>query len=145
SQKYNGRSQPQLAIISPIAFEDLSKKFDLPNGKQENANLQLYTEGMKEIAAKNNVHFVDAYTPTKQWFEHTDAPLTIDGSQLKDAGYAKFGKLLADEVFGEAEASAESHRDLVRAAVLEKNWMWLNDFKIPNGVHVYGRRCNPFG
>ena len=23
--------------------------------------------------------------------------------------------------------------------------MWLNDFKVPNGVHVYGRRYNPFG
>ena len=23
--------------------------------------------------------------------------------------------------------------------------MWHNDFKIPNGVHVYGRRYNPFG
>ena len=23
--------------------------------------------------------------------------------------------------------------------------MWHNDFKIPNGVHVFGRRYNPFG
>jgi hypothetical protein len=29
--------------------------------------------------------------------------------------------------------------------VLEKDWMWHNDFKIPNGVHVFGRRHNPFG
>jgi len=28
---------------------------------------------------------------------------------------------------------------------MEKNWAWLNDFKIPNGVHVYGRRFNPYG
>ena len=28
---------------------------------------------------------------------------------------------------------------------MEKNWMWHNDYKIPNGVHVYGRRYNPFG
>jgi uncharacterized protein YuzE len=30
-QKYNGESRPQLAIVSPIAFEDLSTKFDLLN------------------------------------------------------------------------------------------------------------------
>ena len=72
-------------------------------------------------------------------------PLTIDGSQLTDEGYAKFSTLLADQIFGEATSPAESHRDLVHAAVLEKNWMWHNDFKIPNGVHVYGRRFNPFG
>ena len=39
----------------------------------------------------------------------------------------------------------ETNRELVHAAVLEKNWMWHNDFKIPNGVHVFGRRYNPFG
>jgi hypothetical protein len=45
---------------------------------------------MKEIAVKNKVHFVDAHTPTKSWFASADKPLTIDGSQLTDAGYAKF-------------------------------------------------------
>lgn len=145
SQNYNGESAPQLAIVSPIAFQDLSGKYDLPNGKQENANLLLYTEAMKEVAAKNNIHFVDAYTPTKEWFDTSDEPLTIDGSQLTDAGYAKFSTLLADQVFGKATTKAEAHRALVHAAVLEKNWMWHNDFKIPNGVHAYGRRYNPFG
>jgi mono/diheme cytochrome c family protein/glucose/arabinose dehydrogenase len=28
---------------------------------------------------------------------------------------------------------------------MEKNWMWHNDIKIPNGVHAYGRRFDPFG
>ncbi|MEJ7679569.1 MAG: SGNH/GDSL hydrolase family protein [Segetibacter sp.] len=145
SQKYNGLTPPQLAIVSPIAFEDLSGKYDLPDGKQENSNLGLYTNAMKEIAAKNKVHFVDAYSPSKEWFETTDKPLTIDGSQLTDAGYARFSALLTDEVFGKDEAKAEANRELVHAAVMEKNWMWHNDLKIPNGVHVYGRRFNPFG
>jgi mono/diheme cytochrome c family protein/glucose/arabinose dehydrogenase len=145
SQQYNGVSTPQLAIISPIAFEDLSAKMDLPNGKKENANLAMYSDGMKEIASKNNVHFVDVFLPSKAWFDTTKTPFTIDGSQLNDAGYAKFGVLLADGVFGKQDAIAEKNRALVDAAVLEKNWMWHNDLKIPNGVHVYGRRYNPFG
>jgi hypothetical protein len=144
SQKYNGKSPPQLAIVSPIAFENLSDKYDLPDGKKENENLSLYTEGMKEIAAKNKVHFINAYSPSKEWFDRTNEPLTIDGSQLNDAGYAKFSTLLADQVFGKDAPIAEAHRALVKAAVLEKNWMWHNDLKIPNGVHVYGRRYNPF-
>ena len=40
SQKYNGSSAPQLALVSPIAFEDLSSKMDLPNGVEENKNLE---------------------------------------------------------------------------------------------------------
>jgi mono/diheme cytochrome c family protein/glucose/arabinose dehydrogenase len=144
-QKYNGKTPPQLAIVSPIAFEDLSKKFDFPNGKQENINLALYTQAMKEVAARNKVHFLDAFAPSKEWFTTADKPLTIDGSQLTDAGYAKFSTLLTNGVFGKVVSKAEAHRELVRAAVLEKNWMWHNDFKIPNGVHVFGRRYNPFG
>ena len=72
SQKYNGETPPQLVIVSPIAFEDLSEKFDLPNGQKENANLELYTEAMKEIAAKNKVPFVDAFAPSKEWFSNSD-------------------------------------------------------------------------
>jgi mono/diheme cytochrome c family protein/glucose/arabinose dehydrogenase len=144
-QKYNRDSTTQLALVSPIAFEDLSGKFDLPNGKQENKNLERYAEAMKEVAAKNGVPFIDAYTPSKEWFAANDEPLTIDGSQLNDAGYARLAQLLADKGFGELTPKAEAHRALVRAAVLEKNWMWHNDFKIPNGVHVFGRRYDPFG
>lgn len=144
-QKYNGTSAPKLAIVSPIAFEDLSSKFDLPNGKKENENLSLYTKAMKEVADRNAVLFVDAFTPSQQWYAASTEPLTIDGSQLTEAGYQKLGLLLADQLFGKAPSKAETNRQLVHDAVIEKNWMWHNDYKIPNGVHVYGRRYNPFG
>jgi mono/diheme cytochrome c family protein/glucose/arabinose dehydrogenase/lysophospholipase L1-like esterase len=144
-QKYNGKKAPQLVLVSPIAFENLSAKMDLPDGKKENENLALYTEAMKEVAAKNKVAFVDVFTPTKKWFDNAQEPLTIDGFQLTDAGYARFAVLLADAVFGKAAPKAEPYREAILAAVQEKNWMWHHDFKIPNGVHVFGRRNNPFG
>lgn len=145
NQKYNGVSAPQLVIVSPIAFEDLTSKYDLPNGVKENENLWLYTKAMKEVADKNNVLFVDAFTPSKKWYDTTKEFLTIDGSQLNEEGYKRFSALLTDAVFGKAPAKAEANRELILAAVKEKNWMWHNDYKIPNGVHVYGRRYNPFG
>lgn len=144
-QRYNGEAPPQLAIISPIAFEDLSDKFDYPDGIKENEHLSMYTEAMKEIAANNKVLFIDAFKASSEWFVSTEQPLTIDGSQLSDEGYLKFSNLLADEVFGKVATKAEDHRLLVHSAVMEKNWMWHNDFKIPNGVHVFGRRYEPFG
>jgi mono/diheme cytochrome c family protein/glucose/arabinose dehydrogenase len=145
AQQYNGDTSVQLAIVSPIAFEDLSDRYDLPNGEQENQNLALYTEAMREVAEANNVHFVDVFTPTRQWYAESEEPLTTDGSQLSDAGYARFAKLLADKMFGKAEPKAEAQREMIHAAVQEKNWMWHNDYKIPNGVHAYGRRYDPFG
>jgi hypothetical protein len=144
-QKYNGATAPQLALVSPIAFEDLSAKYDLPDGKKINENLSLYTEAIKEVAAKNKVVFVDAFNPSKQWYEQSEEDLTVGGFQLTDEGYARFSKLLADKIFGKKEPKAEENRALVKAAVDEKNWMWHNDYKIPNGVHVYGQRYQPFG
>lgn len=145
AQQYNGSSAPQLALVSPIAFEDLSGKYDLPNGKTENANLLMYTNAMKEVAAKNKVLFIDAYAPSKTWLDDPATELTIDGTQLSNEGYAKFGPFLADEVFGKAGIASPGNRASVYAAVMEKNWIWHNDYKIPNGVHVFGRRYNPFG
>src|SRR5699024_2485601 len=98
-QKYNGETAPQLALISPIAFQDLSDRYDLPDGKQENKNLKLYTQAMREVAHDNEMLFIDVFTPTLEWFSR-DKELTLDGFQLSDKGYRKFAKLLADEIFG---------------------------------------------
>jgi glucose/arabinose dehydrogenase/mono/diheme cytochrome c family protein len=144
-QNYNGNTPPQLAIISPVAFEDLSDIKDLPNGEKENKNLELYTLAMKEVAGKHKVLFVDAFTPSKKWYASSAEPLTIDGSQMNEQGYQKLAVLLADQVFGKTKAKAAQHRALIHEMVMEKNWMWHNDYKIPNGVHVYGRRYKPFG
>ncbi|TDE16414.1 PVC-type heme-binding CxxCH protein [Dyadobacter psychrotolerans] len=145
SQNYNGANPPQLALVSPIAFEDLSAKFDLPNGKKENVNIAMYAQAMKEVAAQNKVLYVDAFTPSQSWYATTKEDLTIDGSQLNDAGYRKLSLLLTDQIFGKVLPKVETNRSLVQAAVAEKNFMWHNDIKVPNGVHVYGRRYNPFG
>ncbi len=144
AQRYNGESAPQLVLVSPIAFQDLSGKYDLPDGKKENANLLLYTQAIEEVAARDSVPFVDVFHSTKKWFEAGEQ-LTQDGFQLNDAGYERFSKLIADKIFGGEVAVAGQHRSLVKEAVLEKNWFWHNDFKIPNGVHVFGRRYDPFG
>jgi mono/diheme cytochrome c family protein/glucose/arabinose dehydrogenase len=145
SQNYNGKSALQLAIVSSIAFEDLSKKYDLPNGIKENQNLALYTAAMKEICLKNNVLFVDAFTPSKKWYAENGQFLTIDGMQLNDFGYKKLSQLLNNELFGKTKTAIDPSTEIVKRAVDEKNWFWHNDYKIPNGVHVYGRRYDPFG
>jgi mono/diheme cytochrome c family protein/glucose/arabinose dehydrogenase len=145
NQKYNGKASPQLVIVSPIAFEDLTNKYDLPNGVKENQNLLLYTNAMKEVAMENKVLFVDAFTPSQKWYAATPEPLTIDGSQLNEEGYKKLGVLLTNKIFGNAPQKAIANKKMIYDAVMEKNWMWHNDIKVPNGVHVYGRRYDPFG
>jgi hypothetical protein len=53
--------------------------------------------------------------------------------------------LLAEQLFGKAPLKAQKHLSVIHAAVMEKNWMWHNDIKIPNGVQVFGRRFRPYG
>ena len=62
------------------------------------------------------------------------ATVPIPGTEDKDEGWDVT-----------APRKAEAHREIVHAAVKDKNWFWINDFKIPNGVHVFGRRYKPFG
>ncbi|MDF1825547.1 MAG: c-type cytochrome [Verrucomicrobiales bacterium] len=143
NQKYNGETPPQLALVSPTAFQDLSSSYNLPDGKVENENLQLYTQASQEVAEANGIVFVDAFTPSAGWYAD-GKEYTGDGALLNDLGYRTLAPTLADLLFGEAEVD-EAARTGILAAVTEKNWAWLNDFKIPNGVHVYGRRFNPYG
>lgn len=143
-QKYNENGAAELVLVSPIAFEDLSSKMDLPNGTEENKNLKLYTEAIREVADKNNVPFIDTFTPSKKWMD-PENPITADGFQLNDLGYRKFAKLLVDEIFGNESISSNTSPDLVHEAVMEKNWFWHNEIKLPNGVHAWGRRYDPFG
>ena len=65
--------------------------------------------------------------------------------QLNGDGYKKLAVYLSDEIFGSVPKKAEANRALIHDMVMEKNWLWHNDYKIPNGVHVYGRRYDPFG
>lgn len=142
SQQYDGKGTPELTIISPIAFENLSDQFDLPDGKKENLNLELYTKAMREVCKANKVQFVDAFEVSKRWME--GGQMTQDGFQLNEEGSQRFSRFLVDAIFNR-EVLRHPHNDLVREMVLEKNWFWHNDYKIPNGVHVFGRRYDPFG
>ncbi|MEX0742034.1 MAG: SGNH/GDSL hydrolase family protein, partial [Phycisphaeraceae bacterium] len=145
SQQYNGESPAELVLVSPTAYQDITDIMDVPDGEDENVNLAAYVSVMENVASENNVRFVDAFHASQQWYEATDEPLTTDGALLNDAGYEKLADLLIDEVFGPGDAPAQAHREAVHELVHDKNWLWTNDFKIPNGVHVFGRRHNPFG
>ncbi len=136
----------QLAIVSPAAYEDLSAKRDLPNGKAINARLEAYTAAMAEVCKEEGVLFVDAYSATKGFYDSSKEDLTSNGHNLNDVGYQKLAPVLTDSLFGKVAVKQDkAQQDKVLAAVREKNRLWLLDYKIPNGVHVHGRRYKPFG
>lgn len=144
-QRYNGTAPARLILVSPIAFENLSEKMDLPDGVVINKNLALYSQAIAETAAMDSIQFVDIFAATKNWYTSGEKGMTQDGFQLTGQGYRKLAPILADAIFGQYGNIDSGNRELVNQAVNEKNWYWHDDFKIPNGVHAYGRRYDPFG
>jgi mono/diheme cytochrome c family protein/glucose/arabinose dehydrogenase len=139
AQRYNGVSAPQLVLIGPLAYENASE-LNLPDGVSENENIELYVQAMRDMAADNAVPFIDLYEVSKEWM--AEGRLTTDGITLTDSGYRKLAAYLTERLTGrEVEPTDEA----LLAAVREKNRLWLYDFKMPNGVHVYGRRFKPYG
>jgi mono/diheme cytochrome c family protein/glucose/arabinose dehydrogenase len=145
AQKYNGSSAPKLILVSPIAFEDLSGAFDLPDGTKENANLKLYTAAMKQVADERKIAFVDLFEPSLKLYAETKEFFTLNGFALNDAGERRIAALLADTLYQPAQILLQADPDKVRRAVNEKSWFWHNDHRMLNGVHAYGRRWKPFG
>ncbi len=133
----------QLAIVSPAAFENLSETHDLPMGNKINPRLEVYTKAMQQVCAEEGILFIDVYSITNALYRKSKEALTSNGHNLNTKGYQQLSPMLADKLFGEVQAKGDYAK--VKAAVAAKNKLWINDYKIPNGVHVHGRRYKPFG
>jgi mono/diheme cytochrome c family protein/glucose/arabinose dehydrogenase/type 1 glutamine amidotransferase len=145
SLSYNGKTAPKIVLVTPIAFEDRSADYDLPKGSEENKRLAAYAKAVQEVAKVKNVGIVDVFSISKKWFAAKGSKLTINGCHLDDAGYAKLAPVLADSIFGRSGVSTIAPTSQLRTAVNDKNYFWFNDYRMLNGVHVYGRRWKPYG
>ena len=145
AQKYNGKAAPRIVLVSPIAYENLSKSRDLPDGRSENSNLALYTQAMAEVAKTTGVEFVDVYKPTHDLYPTLEKPFTRNGFLPNDDGYRLLAEMLVKAIYGDAPVKTKASPKDILAAIADKEWFWFNDFRMLNGVHVDGRRYNPFG
>lgn len=145
AQKYNSKTAPRVVLVSPIAYENLSKSRDLPDGRAENANLALYTQAMAEVAKATGVEFVDVYKPTHDLYPTLKKPFTSNGFMPNDEGYRLLSGLIINAIYGSAPVKSKADPKKILAAIADKEWFWFNEFRMLNGVHVDGRRYNPFG
>jgi len=96
-KKYNVQSEVRLAMISPIAQEDLGPS--TPNSVLHNRNLKSYVESMQAVCLKEGVPFVDLYEPTIYLMEDKNAPkVTENGIRLNEYGYWATSRTLADSL-----------------------------------------------
>ena len=82
---YSGKGAPRVVLFSPIAQEKINDP-NVADPAIANKNLALYTAAMAEVAAANNVRFVDLFNPSLQLYPLTQKPLTFNGFQMTVAG-----------------------------------------------------------
>ena len=135
-------SPPRFVLVSPIAFEATGNP-DLPSGEAENARLKLYARAVAEVAKRRDLAFIDVFAPTLARFAaEPGAQLTINGCHLNEAGDRLLGVVLDKALFkGENPANVGSTDfEKLRAAVNDKSWVHLQDYRMVNGWYVYGGR-----
>ncbi|HJN65421.1 MAG TPA: PVC-type heme-binding CxxCH protein [Pirellulales bacterium] len=141
SKKYNGESAPQVALISPIAREDIDNAH-LPACDETNEQLSRYTEATARVAKEQNVPYVDLFQPSREMMSGSEEKLTTNGIHLNEKGYQQIAPLLLHGLFDPLPLADAEVVDLdrLRAEVNEKNLQFWYRYRAVNGYYIYGAR-----
>jgi glucose/arabinose dehydrogenase len=140
AQHYNGKTPPRVVLFSPIAHEDLGNP-DLPDGRENNVRLELYTRVMGEAARAHGVAFVDLFTPSRVLYEAVPTPLTINGVHLNTDGNRRIAEAIDEALFGSRGSHEEAYLARLREAVQDKNFHWFHRYRVTDGYSTYGDRA----
>jgi putative heme-binding domain-containing protein len=140
----DAKAPPRFVIVSPIAVEDTGDHL-LPNAAERNAILAKYRDAAREVAAARGIAFADIFDATLEGFARlakTNHTFTINGCHVNEAGDRVMAEALDFALFGPPPAdrlSLDAYETL-RAAVNDKSWVHLQDYRMVNGWYVYGGR-----
>jgi putative membrane-bound dehydrogenase-like protein len=133
---------PRFVLVSPIAWEPTGKR-RWPDAADRNQSLRRYAAIVSDVARERGLAFIDLFSPTEQLFGAAPGMQhTINGCHLNEAGDREVAVLLDRALFGDttpANIDSETFQAL-RAAVNEKSWLHLQDYRMLNGWYVYGGR-----
>ena len=133
---------PRLVLVSPIAVEASGSPL-LPDAGPRNATLALYRDAVRAVAERRGSAFVDLFDATQREFAaQPGLQHTINGCHVNESGDALVGGLLDRALFGGPAASqlVADASERLRAAVNDKSWVHLQDYRMVNGWYVYGGR-----
>ncbi len=139
SRAFNGSTAPQVVLLSPIASENVR---GVPAADLNNLRLKWYADAVAEVAAQQEVGFVDVYTPMKPLMDDPDSDLTINGVHLNAAGYKALAAIVFAQLFA-SEAAEPAER--IRQVVLDKNRQFFRRFRPLNTFYYTGGRRKSYG
>jgi putative heme-binding domain-containing protein len=137
------KAAPRFVIVSPIAVEDMGDPL-LPKAEPRNAILATYRDAARDVAASRGIAFADIFDATLDAFSSVEKPtlFTINSCHLNEDGDKLMADALDRVLFGEPPADRLSPEafERLRAAVNDKSWVHLQDYRMVNGWYVYGSR-----
>ncbi len=137
------KAPPRFVIVSPIAVEDTGDPL-LPNAEERNTILAMYRDAARAVASERGIAFADIFDDTLAAFTSPDkaGPLTINTCHVNEEGDRVMAETLDRVLFGEppAERMSPEAFERLRAAVIDKSWVHLQDYRMVNGWYVYGSR-----
>lgn len=136
---FNGKTGPQIVLLSPIANENAP---GVPAAELNNERIALYTKAMAEVAAEQQVAFIDLYTPSLAAMQDPATQLTINGAHLTEEGYAVVADSLFRAAFGE---SPPVMNEELRAVVVDKNRQYFRRYRPLNTFYYVGGRSKTYG
>ncbi len=127
---------PRLVLVSPMPFEKPAASH-APDLRGRNADVQAYSEAVREIAKARGAVFVDLFTPLSKR-DASQPRLTNDGLHLNEEGLRVVAHLIAQQLG--ASTSEADDLTALRTAIVEKNRLWFDCWRPANWSFVYGDR-----
>ena len=133
---------PRFVLISPTAWEPSGNPL-WPDAAERNQKLERYAQIVSQVAQSRGLPYINLFTRTKSLFSaEPGLQYTINGCHLNEAGDREVGLILDRVLFG-SKATADVHSKefaKLRAGVIEKSWLHMQDYRMLNGWYVYGGR-----
>ena len=124
----------KIITLSPIASEDASA--------ERNADLELYSESIKKLAAETNAKYIDIFTPTRDAYATSDSKLTDLGIHLNKEGNGLVAKVIAEFLTGSLKVDP-THLKEVTLAASAKHERVAEVVRPKNAVVYFGVRARP--
>lgn len=139
TKAFNGKQAPQIVLVSPTANENIT---GVPAADQNNANIKLYVEAMREVAKQQQVGFADVYAATLEATRDPATDLTLNGAHFIESGYEVFARALYRAPLAE---DASTVNEAIRATVVDKNRQFFRRYRPLNTFYYTGGRNKTYG
>ncbi|MBC8353690.1 MAG: beta galactosidase jelly roll domain-containing protein [Planctomycetes bacterium] len=135
----------KIVLVTPIPFEQLGERTDLPDLTTHNDAVALYAKAIRELATRRGYLTVDLAAFRSEG-------LTTDGIHLNGAGHWQLALEMTDQLLDKSPASSgdlnsrgvftDAKFERLRQAILAKNVLWQQLWRPTNWSFAYGNRTH---